>query len=392
MNDNALTFLSILSLFLHACGGSSSSSTDSPGPAVPEDFPQVQVLVSNNPAPGVLYLANIGRDALPGPSTYTPYIMTIDTTGLPTFFQKIDSPVGAFDFKIGLNGRISFCTEEVLNDGLSDGFLTAMDSNHTIKGTFRVPDGEGNTDLHDSMMLPDGHVIMLANETVSMDLSAFGGSPAADVLDCGIVEIDGTGSVVFSWWARDHVQVDEAASDIDLTTAPPGMVDYVHANSIDLDADNNLILSCRHLDQVMKIDHTTGAVVWRLGGKRSDFVFVNDPFNGTSHQHCARILPNGNVIMFDNGNLRNPQASRAVEYRLDVAPSPKTATLVWQFANTPPVYAFAMGSVQRLPNGNTLIGWGEVSNPAATEVTPAGDKAFELAFPDPDVSYRAFKF
>jgi hypothetical protein len=53
--------------------------------------------------------------------------------------------------------------------------------------------------------------------------------------------------------------------------------------------------------------------------------------------------------------------------------------------------------MQRLPNGNSLIGWGAFAT-ALTEVIPGGQKAFELAFvPDEGsdrlpVSYRAFRF
>jgi len=64
---------------------------------------------------------------------------------------------------------------------------------------------------------------------------------------------------------------------------------------------------------------------------------------------------------------------------------------VWQFRNTPDQFSLAMGYVQRLPNGNTLIGWGD-SSPAVTEVTSDGKKVFEMALPDQVVSYRAYRY
>jgi hypothetical protein len=67
----------------------------------------------------------------------------------------------------------------------------------------------------------------------------------------------------------------------------------------------------------------------------------------------------------------------------------KTVSQVWQFRHTPDMYAFAMGSVQRLPNGNTLIGWGMGLEAAVTEVRPDGGVALELRLPDSVVSYRA---
>ena len=69
----------------------------------------------------------------------------------------------------------------------------------------------------------------------------------------------------------------------------------------------------------------------------------------------------------------------------------KTATKVWEYRHTPDVFGNAMGSVQRLQNGNTLICWG-ATNPTLTEVRPNGIKAFELSLPTGVYSYRAFRF
>jgi len=49
-----------------------------------------------------------------------------------------------------------------------------------------------------------------------------------------------------------------------------------------------------------------------------------------------------------------------------------------------------MGYVQRLDDGNTLIGWGATA-PAVTEVTPDGKKVLEITFPPGVFSYRAYR-
>jgi hypothetical protein len=71
-----------------------------------------------------------------------------------------------------------------------------------------------------------------------------------------------------------------------------------------------------------------------------------------------------------------------------------TATLVWQYRDTPDVYANFMGSSQRLPGGNTFIAWGgSTFGPikTLTEVRPGGARAFELALTDGTLSYRGFR-
>lgn len=60
--------------------------------------------------------------------------------------------------------------------------------------------------------------------------------------------------------------------------------------------------------------------------------------------------------MFDNGNLRQDFASRAVIFRLNEAA--KTVERIWQYERPGPVTSTSMGSVEELPNGNILIGWG----------------------------------
>ena len=106
------------------------------------------------------------------------------------------------------------------------------------------------------------------------------------------------------------------------------------------------------------------------------------------YQHHIRRIPNGNITLFDNGNYHTPSYSRAVEYHLDE--ENKVATMVWQYRNVPDIYGFAMGSVQRLHNGNTLISWGS-ANPTVTEVTPAGEIAFQMDLPQGIYTYRTFR-
>ena len=78
--------------------------------------------------------------------------------------------------------------------------------------------------------------------------------------------------------------------------------DYAHLNSIEMMADGNLLLSFRHLSQVMKVDRATGEVMWRLGGVRSDFIFPDDPYGGPCAQHTAVELANGDIQIWDNGS------------------------------------------------------------------------------------------
>ena len=106
------------------------------------------------------------------------------------------------------------------------------------------------------------------------------------------------------------------------------------------------------------------------------------------------------MLVFDNGQHCLPQdnrvaVTRVVEYELDE--KDLTAELVWSYQQSDQ-YSVAMGSAQRLNNGNTLIAWGRrkknLSSILITEVSQQGEKIFEISTDSetPILVYRAYRF
>ncbi len=246
-------------------------------------------------------------------------------------------------------------------------------------------------DFHDFISLSNGHYLMLCDKNVEMDLSDIvqGGKSDALVIDNILIETDRTGTIYWQWSSLDHFHVTDATSDVDLTQKN---IDYAHINSMDEDANGNILISTRHLDEISLINKSTGNMIWRIGGtkcKNNQFTFVNDAsmgFTGFSHQHTARFQDNGNILLFDNGNLKNPQYSRAVEYSINQTNN--EVTKVWEYRATPDIYNGSMGSTQRLPNGNTLIAW---SKEKITEVRMNKSIALEITLDQGYPFYRAQK-
>jgi len=340
--------------------------------SLPSDFPPIQAALDGTPAPGRLFLTDL-HFAISGPRIPS-YLMILENDGAPFFYRKLTG-VGV-DFKKQPDGRLTYF------DGAAVGYY-ALNARYAVVDSFRCGNGY-KTDNHDLIVLPNGHAVLMSYDPQIVDLSALGGLSNAIVIGLIIQELDQAKNVVFQWRSWDHFQITDVLFH-SLTTA---VVDYVHGNSIDVDPDGNLILSSRHMNEVTKISRTTGEILWRMGGKNNQFTFLNDPIP-FSHQHDARRLPDGHITIFDNGNFRVPQFSRAVEYAIDE--TQRTATLVWQYRLTPDAFGRALGSVQRLSNGNTLIGWG-ATTPTLTEVAPDGRIISRLTF-DPGVaSYRALRF
>ena len=123
----------------------------------------------------------------------------------------------------------------------------------------------------------------------------------------------------------------------------------------------------------------------------NDFVFINDLLNGPNKQHDARRLENGNIMIFDNGDGRQPALTRVSEYEINE--DEMTATLVWQYSHPDGHVSLNQGCAQRLENQNTLISWGGGSNHGAiiTEVDYSGNRVLEFEYPSGNYSYKVRK-
>ena len=344
---------------------------------LPPDFPELTITINENPGGGDIFTANLLRRS----RVETRYLMILDNTGFPKYFKKVTRNYNSDDFKMQPNGLLTYF-QRITNSYL------AMDNTYTEVDSFACGNGY-TTDGHELQLLDNGHALLMSYDPQIVDMSEIveGGHPEANVTGLVVQELDTSKNVVFQWRSWDHFEITDAVG-LDLTRK---RVDYVHANAIEPDLDGNILISCRHMSEITKIDRATGDIIWRMGGKNNQFTFVGDPDHpdGCSYQHDCRILENGNLTVFDNGNLHEPPHSRGVEYEIDDVNM--TATRVWEFRETPDMFANFIGNVQRLPNGNTMVGHGGTW-PTATEVTPEGKKVWGFTMPEGQNAYRVFRF
>jgi hypothetical protein len=145
--------------------------------------------------------------------------------------------------------------------------------------------------------------------------------------------------------------------------AVKGSGDYLHTNAIDaLDGTaaarlpqataGRVLLSFREISAIAILDVGKGEIVWAALG----------PW---LRQHDPDLLPNGNVLLFDNqGNPGPGGVTRVIEF------DPATQQIVWSYAGSEerPFESAVRASQERLPNGNTLIT--EADGGRLFEVTP----------------------
>ncbi|MGB5875670.1 MAG: aryl-sulfate sulfotransferase [Bacteroidota bacterium] len=355
---------------------------------LPSDFPIMTIDTLADPAPGYIF-TTVAVDA----EGIGYYMMMLDNSGYPVLYKKTPHHYNS-NFRVARNGLLYYgdIQESHYFTGGGETIHRLMDWNLTEVDSFQCGNGY-IADNHDFMVMPNGHALLFAYDPQPIDMSQVvpGGHPGAIVAASIVQELDLSRNVVFQWRAWDHIPITD--SYFRLTRSN---IDYTHINAIDLDADGNILISSRNLCEITKIDRETGEIIWRLGGKQNDFTFVGENEANAptyfANQHSVRKLENGNLMLFDNGNLHSPRYSRAAEYAIDE--HAMTATLAWEYRHDPDIFASTRGTIQRLPNGNTLIGWGGASlngDRAATEVRPDKSIVFEMTFPPGMYAYGAYR-
>lgn len=349
------------------------------GVAVPSDFPKITTTVYGETTPGRLFYASTFFDN----NSRSNYIMILNNDGSPYFYRKYArTGLGSGDFQVLPNGRLAFYHYQ----GSEDGFHVILDHNFVEIDSIRAAHGY-RTDNHEMLLLPNGRYLLIAEDDRRVDLSGVvaGGKKDALVQGNYLQEVDGAGNVYWEWRTWDHLDI----RDVDGIDLRANYIDYVHLNSIAVDHDGHYVLSLRNFSEMCKINSTTGAIIWRFGGAKNQFA-VNDDVR-MSHQHFIKPVhgkPNQYTI-FDNGNTRSPQFSRAVEYRLDVAK--RTADKVWEYRYSKANFKGMMGAAQRFENGNTFIDWSDWPPSLGCEVDADNRLLFEIKV-EGISSYRARRF
>jgi Arylsulfotransferase (ASST) len=344
--------------------------------------PAVEVTTqAHHTAPGYIFLAPEKGEASQGGS------MILDDRGEVVWFRPLQGRYGrAHDLKVQ-----SYRGNSVLT--WMDGVNEYVIFDHTYREIARLSAGNGYYgDHHEFLISPQDTALILIYSPVPWDLSSIGGLKNDRVWQGIVQEIDiESGEVLFEWHSLEHVGLEETYATVS-QDGRPGL-DYFHANSIEVDHDNNLLVSARQTFAVYKIDRNTGEIIWRLGGKKSDFQM--GPGTRFSFQHDARRQRDGTITIFDNGTTvflysvpKALEESRAIVLELDE--ERMRATLVREYTHPDKQYADAAGNVQVLENGNMFIGWGRAL--IFSEFSKDGELLFDARLGSPNRSYRYFRF
>ena len=420
--------------------GRSSTSTafDVTTDPLPDDFPPIDVRVSNpdRMEPGVTLLEPTYRSEDESERDYH-LLVAVDAAGDVVWYYKAAHPVS--DARRLQNGNLLYRTGRA-------GPLFEIDMlGHTVSEwhTNRTPaDQVGSESIHvgtetlhhETFETRSGHILAISTELrtyddyPTSDTDPDAPTATSEVLGDVLVEFNRQGDVVREVALLDLVDPYRIGYDslgwggawgrLFPEEATHPRRDWAHANGVVMDdSERYAIVSMRQQDAVAKIDWDTGTLVWILGN-HDDWgpewqKYLLQPTGDVLwpyHQHAPMLTPHGTILLFDNGNYRarpfddsTPPAesfSRAVEYRVDE--DNMEVAEVWSYGGPgdEPYFARFLGDADWMPEtGNVLITYGGLVSDAAgapiveggghnwvrivevTHDTPA-DKVFELFIDD----------
>ena len=235
---------------------------------------------------------------------------------------------------------------------------------------------------HNVQEKPDGNFLVTVSKEGSLHENA---KPTKEDY---VLEIDrNSGAIVNEWDLKECLDENRIVWENQLGEE---VVDWFHGNAVIYDpSDNTIIVSGRH-QGVVKLDYNNQVkwimaphLAWttnRQGQNLNQFLLAplnaqggsiedqdiidgheNHPdFEWNWYQHAPKQMPNGNIILFDNGSIRNfdnfqNRYSRAVEFAIDE--ENKTIQQIWQYGKERGKETFGniVSDVDYLANKNNVL-------------------------------------
>lgn len=308
------------------------------------------------------------------------FLVIIDNNGVPRFIREPDAyDVGLYFrwYRIdeGNEWRYAYGAQQVHTFK-----VVVLDQNLEMSEDVQTVAPLQTTDFHDYWVLPNGNYLLLAYEPATRDFSflPFGTHSRSDrVQDSAIQVRTPEGQALYTWNSFDHMGLEDCNVNIS------DIGDYAHVNSLQMLDDGDIIASFRRCHKILRIDPDEDKVVWRVGPTSmtdeqweakdrgpAPFKLIGDPEGEFAGQHAAQLLPNGHLIMFDNGQptMVNPWTGerkrednifgRGVEYAIDAENGEAIFIRDQSLHGTRDFPAGPGGHIDVLSNGDWLVNWG----------------------------------
>ena len=351
------------------------------------------------------------------------HLVMMDNNGVPRFRGlRSDARQRTWFFRVDPDGVYRYASAAQGNTfDILDQHLEVIDSQVSTVAPLR------GKDQHAFAILPNGNYLLMSYELKVRDLSHLtftdeNGRPYVThpVTDSAIQIITRDNrDALFTWDSWGKMPLGDCVQHRFAKKSESG---YAHLNSLQMVGDHTIVGSFRGCSKVLGIDATSGDVVWRVGRTNlsddqwasrdigpAPLIPVNDPEGEFCGQHSATILPNGHLLLYDNGAvcLINPwkrhrkvgthgEYSRAVEYALDHDAGEAVFVRDHSLHGNKEAFGYSSGQVVPMDNGDWLISWGRnlrgqpLLEETVTQVDPAtGQEKFFIRFTAANTEDRA---
>lgn len=365
---------------------------------------------SNIGLTGYVFLTTQGATKNQGTSSIQ--LIDLQHPEVPVWFACTDESPQTFftDCKLQPDGALSFFLKaDTIQIDLSSVFGDSTRGG--IEGYFEMNEKlepvdfftAANINDHDYKKYPNGERLFLNSEERIMDLTAYEaeGRPLPEKATVGcesIVLLDSNNQVVFYWNPLDHLDFSEMYLQRYLSLVQHNQdftrIQFSRTNSINIDPlDGNILASFRRSDMCLKIERSTGKILWRLGGVKSDFVL--DDTSRFYLQHDFKRIASGEYkgcySLFNNGSEEHPGGEGLI-YRLDE--ENKKAVVLQRISNTRQIQSFGQGNFDIYEDSTAILNYGNVNptkdtKPSVISLFKNGKLAAEIRMPQNVIVYRA---
>ena len=266
----------------------------------------------------------------------------------------------AFDLKRVRNGRLLIGTNRLFVPPYHTTGIYEMGIIGKIYKEYRLPSGYH----HDQFEMEDGNLLILTQDL-----------PRGTVEDICVLVDRKTGEILKEWDYQKVLPQNVGGS------GSQDSHDWFHNNAVWYDKKtNSLTISGRHQDIIFNLDYETGALNWIIGDPEGwprelvdkyFFTPVGDgDFDWQYEQHACVVLPDGDIMCFDNGHWRSKvkskyvpakdNFSRGVRFRIN--PEKREIQQVWQYGKERGAEFFStyIGNVEYYGEGHYMVHSGGV--------------------------------
>lgn len=291
------------------------------------------------------------------------YIFKLDNEGNLIFYKETDD--NALDFRKQYNssGEVRYTYLQYMENsfcgigGINPGCVVVMDEDYNVIDElyYQTSDGEDAlVDPHGFIYIDDGHYILTSYEDVVVedipeDLEAEDDSAYLAVLYVQEVQ---DGEVLWEFCSQDYETFLYATTTVTWDESTEECYDYMHFNSMYIDNDDNLLISCRNINSIIKVSRETGDLIWILGGSEDEFGLTDDQL--FSKQHSIIVIDDGSYMLFNNANDAVNEGTDEVSSIIKLKVDEETMTVTEYEKTDTEFYSNYMGAIRELDSENGI--------------------------------------